>query len=224
MARRVLESFVVKRTLRFSTIRFCPSAAVSESAFGDSRPAAEPSAGIAESGANGVEGPKEHRETRDRIVNALEQRRTWFETVLHPPVRTSQEAAKARNAPLHAGAKCMLLKQKKTENFVVVVISAAERIDNKRLRKQVGKNLRAATEEEVFEVTGARPGAVPPFGSLYRQPVPTFMDESLRTQGETISFNVALRTESLTMRQQDYEAIEQPTLVNVVVAEQTEAP
>ena len=75
------------------------------------------------------------------------------------------------------------------------------------------KSTRFASEDEVKRVTGCVPGAVPPFGSCFG--LRTFVDESLRKQGDTINFNAGLRTFSVSMTFDDYFAVEKPTEVKV---------
>ena len=49
------------------------------------------------------------------------------------------------------------------------------------------KKIRMASPEQVYEATGCLTGAVPPFGSPFN--IPTFIDDSVIEQGETINFN-----------------------------------
>lgn len=135
-----------------------------------------------------------------------------FRLLDHPPVRTSEQAATVRNVPLATGAKALLYRDTSAV-FLLVVLSAATRIDNKKFKKQFGKNTRAATEEEVRSITGCLPGAVPPFGSVFGREertdcstkdgedgigriVPTFVDRSMLEQG-TMCFNAGLRGRSV---------------------------
>jgi len=90
--------------------------------------------------------------------------------------------------------------------FYLAVLSASRRFDSKSFKKLVKvKNIRFATPEEVFAVTGCRPGAVPPFGSLFNDEggVPTMVEDSL-AENESINFNCGLRTHSLQITFQDY--------------------
>ena len=137
-----------------------------------------------------------------------------WSTLAHEPTPTSEDSARVRGVSLASGAKAMILSVKPGDDFIMVVISAAEKMDSKKLKK-VGqfKSTRFASVEEVMEVTGCVSGAVPPFGSLFG--LRTFVDESLQLQGETINFNAGLRTLSVTMSVSDYIATEAPTIVNV---------
>lgn len=79
-----------------------------------------------------------------------------------------------RGVELGSGAKAMLIKDsgKKLANpdvlFYLAVVSASKRFDSKLFKKLIKcKNIKFASPEEVFSVTGCRPGAVPPFGSMF---------------------------------------------------------
>ena len=79
--------------------------------------------------------------------------------------------------------------------------------------------MRFATPEEVHQITGCLPGAVPPFGSIFG--VQTIVDESLQKQGDTINFNCGLRTHSMRLKVQDYLEIEKPKQISVFTEEET---
>lgn len=124
---------------------------------------------------------------------------------------------------LASGAKAMLLKDN-TKNisddklFYLAVMSASKKFSWKLVKKILKiKNMRFATPEEVFTVTRCLPGAVPPFGSVFN--VPTLVDESLKTQGDTINFNCGLRTHSMRLKTEDYIKVEQPKLITVFTEE-----
>lgn len=78
------------------------------------------------------------------------------------------------------------------------------------------KSTKFATEAEVWSITGCRPGAVPPFGSLWN--VQTFVDKSLIEQGDEINFNSGLKTSSVRMSTADYLEIEKPTIASFRLA------
>ena len=127
----------------------------------------------------------------------------------HNPVRTSEEAAVIRGTTLDSGAKAMLLND--GIKFTLAVMSAGRKLDSKKFKKIIGsKSLKFATEEEVLNTTRCIPGAVPPFGSIFG--ISTYMDESLRTQGNSINFNAGLRTRSITMMLEDYLIVENPII------------
>mmetsp|Transcript_21867 Transcript_21867/g.76746 ORF Transcript_21867/g.76746 Transcript_21867/m.76746 type:complete len:269 (-) Transcript_21867:161-967(-) len=160
-----------------------------------------------------------------RIKAVLDERRVAYRHFHHAAVRTSAEAARVRGTTLESGAKAMLFSGTSiraagvdSENgelsLALVVLSATRKLDMKAVRKLIGRKARFASESEVMAASGCEPGAVPPFGSLMRG-VTTFMDESLRLQGDDISFNAGLRTDSLVMSVADYVATEKPRVVHV---------
>ena len=96
--------------------------------------------------------------------------------IRHPPVRTSIEASNQRQVPLNSGAKAMLVCQKNTDQFTLVVLPAHLSCDYRKIASKLGisqSKLRMATEEEVRKITGCIPGAVPPFGTLFLQCIKT---------------------------------------------------
>ena len=161
---------------------------------------------------------EENSATQQEVLALLLQKiPNRFKASTHEAVRTSEEAAAVRGATLASGAKAMLLSVKgasSANEFVLVVISAAAKMDSKAFKKLGAfKSTRFASEEEVRTVTGCLPGAVPPFGSVWG--LRTFMDESLQTQGDMINFNAGLRTFSVSMSVADYLAVEGPTVCSI---------
>ena len=151
--------------------------------------------------------------TYQRVLQKLEG--IDYSQLQHPPTRTSEESAAYRGTTLASGAKAMLIRSGNI--FLLAVMAAHRKLDWKPLKRVVqSKNVRFATEEEVFSVTGCVPGAVPPFGSLFG--LQTLVDVSLREQGESINFNAGLRTQSVSMSYQAYEQLESPTLAEFTKA------
>jgi Ala-tRNA(Pro) deacylase len=156
----------------------------------------------------------ENGATHQLLLSLLDRAGAEYTLSAHAAVRTSEEAAAARGSSLSSGAKAMLLSVKPapglaSEGMVLAVISAAAKIDSKLFRQTCGwKSTRFASEEEVRSLTGCLPGAVPPFGSLWG--IPTFMDASVRAQGDIIHFNAGLRTRSIAMKVQEYLQVEAP--------------
>jgi prolyl-tRNA editing enzyme YbaK/EbsC (Cys-tRNA(Pro) deacylase) len=122
-----------------------------------------------------------------------------FEKLVHEPVTTSEAAAGARGSRLEQGAKALIVKA--NEKYYHLIISAAKRVDNNKLRKILGTNrVRFATPEELKTLTGCLPGAVPPFGNLFDLQV--LMDDALLAE-ETVYFNCGSHTVSLRMARAD---------------------
>jgi Ala-tRNA(Pro) deacylase len=123
-----------------------------------------------------------------------------FRLMEHPPVFTSEEAARVRGTPIEAGAKALVLLA--SDRPTHVVVPGHRRVDNARVRAILGaRTLRFATPDELLALTGCVPGAVPPFGNLFGLPV--LVDEEL-TRREQIAFNAGSNAVSILMRADDF--------------------
>jgi Ala-tRNA(Pro) deacylase len=151
----------------------------------------------------------------DRLAQWLREAGVAFDLVEHAPVHTSVEAALARGTRLEQGAKALVVRA--DEQFVHCVLPAHLRIDNAALRAIVGaRKLRFASRQELLELTGCEPGAVPPFGNLFGLPV--FLDEALRAN-DRVAFNAGSSTVSITMRCVDLVRVSGATVCRFAVHE-----
>ena len=138
-------------------------------------------------------------EVTRKALEMLAAQNIAFQKLVHEPVTTSEAAAGARGSRLEQGAKALIVKA--NEKYYHLIISAAKRVDNNKLRKILGTNrVRFATPEELKTLTGCLPGAVPPFGNLFDLPV--LMDDALLAE-ETAYFNCGSHTVSLRMARTD---------------------
>ena len=142
------------------------------------------------------------------VENLLRQHGVRFDVQRHQPVFTSEEAAAVRGVPLSTGAKALICKV--DTRFVMFVIPADRKLDSKRIRQSLGiRALRFATPDELRELTGLVPGAVPPFGSLFG--LPTHCDARL-AENERINFNAGDNSISVSLQCTDYLQVEKPGL------------
>ncbi len=145
-----------------------------------------------------------------RVESLLKQHGVGFEVLRHQPVFTSEEAAAVRGVALSTGAKALICKV--DARFVIFVIPADRKLDSKRVRQALGiRALRFATPDELLELTGLAPGAVPPFGSLFG--LPTHCDARL-AENERINFNAGDHSISVSLRYADYLQVENPSLAS----------
>mmetsp|Transcript_31115 Transcript_31115/g.43125 ORF Transcript_31115/g.43125 Transcript_31115/m.43125 type:complete len:218 (+) Transcript_31115:139-792(+) len=161
---------------------------------------------------------EEHEELlcHAQVMSLLASSRLHFSTLAHLPARTCQESAQIRGASLESGAKAILLHTKTpiagcSTPYCLAVMSASAKMDSKKMKKVLKtKSLRFATSEEVWEVTRCRPGAVPPFGSIWG--IMTICEQSLLDLPH-INFNAGLRTFSvLGLNTSAYVQIENPII------------
>lgn len=143
-----------------------------------------------------------------RLEGLLKERGVDFTILRHQPVFTSEEAATVRGVALSSGAKALICKVE--AGFVMFVVPADQKLDSKQVRQALGiHGLRFATREELKELTGLPPGAVPPFGSLFG--LPNYCDTRL-AENERINFNAGDNSISISLRYEDYLKVENPTL------------
>lgn len=157
-------------------------------------------------------------EATTKITEFLSSKGIDFEKLEHVPVTTSSAASGARGSSLSQGAKAIVVKA--NDEYYHLIISAAVRLDNKKLRKVLEtRRVRFATAEELLELTGCLPGAVPPFGNLFGLPV--FMDDALLAE-ETVYFNCGSHTVSLRMKRADLAAATDAQIVDFHKTETTD--
>jgi Ala-tRNA(Pro) deacylase len=144
----------------------------------------------------------------DRLERLLTLAGVAFDVLRHEPVFTSSEAAAVRGTPLASGAKALVCKA--DERFVMIVLPADRKLASKLVRQSQGwKSLRFADRAEVAQLTGLEPGSIPPFGSLFE--LPTLCDVRLG-EHDRINFNAGDHAISISLRYDDYCAVEKPTL------------
>ena len=143
-----------------------------------------------------------------RVESMLKRHAVAFDVLRHEPVYTSEQAAAVRGTPLSSGAKALICKG--GDEFVMFVLPAERKLASKTVRRERGwRKLRFATAEEVQELTGLKPGSIPPLGSLFN--LPTLCDSRL-SENQTINFNAGDHSISVSMPYADYVEVEQPEL------------
>ena len=135
------------------------------------------------------------------IVDLLDRHSVSYRQLQHAPTSTSAESAEARGEDLAVGGKALVLKV--DDRFSLFVLSAALKVDSAKIKRFFGaRRLRFATPEELFQLTGLVPGAVPPFGDPIT-PFELYVDPSIG-QNERIAFNAGSLTDSLVMQAREY--------------------
>jgi Ala-tRNA(Pro) deacylase len=144
----------------------------------------------------------------ERVEEKLRQAGVPFTVTRHAPVFTSEEAAAIRGTPLASGAKALVVKA--GEAFALLVLPADRKLDSKTARASLGvKSIRFAAPEEVENLTGLKPGSIPPFGSLFG--LPTHCDPALAAN-EAINFNAGDHSISVHLAYADFVRAEAPSL------------
>jgi Ala-tRNA(Pro) deacylase len=150
----------------------------------------------------------------ERLIGYLREHEADFQVLTHEPVSTSEEAARVRGTALEQGAKALVCRA--DDRIVLIVLQAHRRLDSKGFKRAYGvKNLQMIGADELLELTGLPPGAVPPFGHLFG--FATYVDADL-LELPRIAFNAGRRDTSLILATADYQRLAQHITGNVAAA------
>jgi Ala-tRNA(Pro) deacylase len=142
----------------------------------------------------------------DRLLDFLRSHHVDMQVLTHPPVRTSEEAARVRGTPLEQGAKALVFHA--DTRHVLLVVPAQLRADTRRFKREFGvKDLKMISPNDLLQLTGLEVGAVPPFGHLLG--FQTYVDVRL-LELPRIAFNAGSRSTSVVMAPMDFQRLEQP--------------
>jgi Ala-tRNA(Pro) deacylase len=130
-----------------------------------------------------------------------------YTVVPHKPAFTAQEEAAATHVPGRDWAKVVICFVDGAP--IEAMLPAPMTVNLDRLLELAGGDkIRLAREEELRELfPECEPGAMPPFGPLYRQSV--FADVALAAEPEIV-FNAGTHTEAIRMRWADFAASVRP--------------
>ena len=145
----------------------------------------------------------------DQILSYLDSNGVSYRMAHHEPTFTSEQSARARGEDIKIGGKAIVMKV--GEEFKLFVLSAALKVDSAAIKTEFReKRTRFATPEELGELTGAVPGAVPPFGKPITQ-LALYVDRSILAN-QHIAFNAGSLTDSIIMKVEDYLRLTSPTV------------
>ena len=140
----------------------------------------------------------------EEICTYLTKHGIDYRTVHHEPTMTSEESAKARGEDVSIGGKAIVMKI--DERFILFVLSAALKIDSKKIKQHFSaKSIRFASKEELIALTGLVPGSVPPFGRPILN-LELYLDPSV-LRNDRIAFNAGTLTDSIIMNTTDYRKV-----------------
>lgn len=119
-----------------------------------------------------------------KIINFLEKAKIKYEPLNHRTVYTAYDKAQTLKIPQSLVGKTLIMKIDKI--LVLVLIPANKILDKNKFKKfSKGKKIDFARESLIkSKIKGAKVGAVPPFGSLWK--LKTFVDRSLIKQAKII--------------------------------------
>ena len=145
----------------------------------------------------------------------LRSARVPFTTFRHPVAFTAQEEAAVSHVPGGSWAKVVVCFA--DGELILAVVPAHRMVDLEALRLLAGVGqLRLARETEFARAyPDCEPGAMPPFGALYKQRV--FVDQSLVGEPEMV-FNAGTHTDAIRMHYGDFVDLSHPTVGAIACA------
>lgn len=140
------------------------------------------------------------------IKKLLTDNQIEFKEFEHPPVRTSEDAAKIRGTDISHGAKALIFEADKKP--ILIVVPGDRKVDTKKFKELYHvKDLRMLTPEEILERFGLEVGSIPPFGNVLG--IPTYFDQAL-SLNVAVDFNAGFLTKSMEAKTADLMKIVNP--------------
>lgn len=137
----------------------------------------------------------------EKIKKYLDSKSVHYKKLHHKPTPTSEDAARERDEDVKIGGKAIVLKV--GDSFKLFVLSGSRKLDSSAIRRHFNvTKIRFATQDELFELTGLQPGAIPPIGKPIL-PLDLYIDTSI-TENNQIAFNAGSLTDSIIMTVDDY--------------------
>lgn len=146
-------------------------------------------------------------------VSELRRRGVAFRLFRHNgPVRSLEQAASERNQQPEQVVRSIVFRLSE-DSFLMVLMPGPSQVPWKALRRHLGQSrLTMASEEELLQATGYRPGTVNPFG--LPRPMPVLVDQSVLDQPE-VSLGSGESGLAILMRPADLlAALDQPEIVH----------
>ncbi len=111
-----------------------------------------------------------------KLLNYLNKTKVSYKTIQHKTVYTAYDLAQTLKRKLGEIAKTLVVKADKA--YVLVVLPASHKLDLGKLKKALkAKKVEIAKEKVMTTIFKIKPGAITPFGTLYK--VPVFIDKAL---------------------------------------------
>lgn len=131
-----------------------------------------------------------------------------FKEFEHPPVRTSEDAARIRKTDISHGAKAIIFEA--DSRPILIVVPGNRKIDTKKFKNLFKvKDLRMSTPQEILDKFGLEIGSIPPLGNVLG--IQTYFDQAL-SLNEVVDFNVGYLTKSMETRSEDLEKVVKPII------------
>lgn len=146
----------------------------------------------------------------DKLYQILNELEIAYNVVEHEAVFTMEEAEELDAQLPGYSPKNMLVKDKKSKLYYLVVLDSQRRLDEKELKPVAGWNkIRFAGPEDLMEILGLEPGSVSPFGLVndgaVDQIAAVVMDKKITSlkDSDLLTFHPCRNTASLILSKSD---------------------
>lgn len=111
-----------------------------------------------------------------KLLSYLDKAKIGYKIVRHKTVYTAYDAAQTLGVKLGEIAKTLVIKADKI--YLLAVLPASHKLDLGKLKKVVkAKKIEIAKEGMMKKIFKIKPGAITPFGQIYK--VPVYVDKSM---------------------------------------------
>lgn len=142
----------------------------------------------------------------EKVTNYLSKIDVYYDLLRHPAVVTTEESRLVVHVENCASCKSLYVKDKKSDNFYLVVLPFDKRADMRKLASYVGcAKFEFATEEKLLEHLSVHRGSVSPFAFLNEKNnvIPLLIDADL-LQFPKIKFHPCDNTATVVIATEDF--------------------
>jgi len=136
----------------------------------------------------------------EQIIKLLQDNGITFQLLEHEPTQTSEDSVRIRETSPLQGRKAMILKGKKSERRIMVVITSNLKIDMKKVKTFLGEEFQFEDPKIILKDFGIEIGGIPPLGNLLG--LETYFDNDNLLE-KRAAFNCGLKTKSIIMSVDD---------------------
>lgn len=141
-----------------------------------------------------------------KLIKALDENKIKYEIIEHKTVFTAYDLAQTLKIKPKEITKTLVVKTDK--DYILVVLGGDQKMDFTKLKKITGaKKVSIVTEKDMVKYFKVKPGAISPFGFLYK--VPVYLEKKL-TQNKKLLLQSGNFNESIQMLLKDFIKLVEP--------------
>jgi Ala-tRNA(Pro) deacylase len=157
-------------------------------------------------------------DTHDELLALLEAHDAEYRLIDHRPEGRTATASALRGHPLHAAAKCIVLRitgAKRASRYVLAVVPGDRRVDLEAIKRLFGARCVGFAEVEIAErLAGSVSGSMLPFALC--PDLELVVDPAVLAL-PALYFNAARLDQSIRLKAADYERIARPRVAAIAI-------